>query len=444
MTDERIAPPGLLRATIQVRAPGTPDEDDMAAINRLARSPLKAEDVYCFDCVPSTDALDSYFTRQAMSSLNNYACDAMTGVAVMNSHRTSPSLGGVELPLGRSYYGEVQAGEEISRLFAKAYLLRDYQPNKDTANTATLIRGIESGITHDLSIGFQPGWYRCSVCNRDLFDRDCPHYPGARYEGVRAYAWVEEAHMREFSFVYAGATPGAGILKAERAYEDGTLDRKLVSELEDCYQVRLARRWAVPDLGNARRSGEVDAARSGQRAAQPTNDEGGEPMKGTEFLDLVEAALQQRVGRELSSANVQTLRGIRESIEGAGDTLEEAAGQIADLLARVEGEEDDERVATLERQIADLTPLAETGKRYRADLIEEALKSGVRVFGNAFQTELHRRMFERATLDETKAVAGDCERLAQDKLGPGGSQTAPVELPTSEPVPIRRTGQYKG
>src|SRR4051812_6556038 len=70
-------------------APGAPSAADLRAINKLARRPVRAEDVYVFDCIPSNDQLDAYYTHMGATSLRNYAKDAKAGnVALMNSHRT--------------------------------------------------------------------------------------------------------------------------------------------------------------------------------------------------------------------------------------------------------------------------------------------------------------------------------------------------------------------
>ena len=423
VADEPKTRMDILRGIIEFRSAGTPDDDTLAQINRLARSPLTAEDLFVFDCVPSTDRLDSYYTRMAESSLANYATDALSGVALMNSHRTSPWLGGIELPIGRTFYGEVQASNGSSQLFARAYLLRDYQPNEKTANTDTLIRGIQAGVISDLSIGFKPGRMVCSICSRNYANyQDCPHFAGARYDGDLCFVWIEDAHLSEVSLVYDGATPGAAIRKAEAAAEMGILDSESTTKLENLYQVRLARRFSVPDLS-------------------PRQAKGGEPMKGTELLDLVLAGIQQR-GRQPLAA----LDGVRDLIDSDDDTLEAAAERLAEILSPVESDdgEENERIVSLERQIGELEPLAAVGRQYRADLIESALASGVRVFGNEFQSELHRQLFERATLEEVKAIKGDWERLIRDKLGPGGRQTRAPELPGGTAETRRPTGQYRG
>ncbi len=462
--DDRVLPGAAFQSLI--RAADTVSDDDLALINRLARTPLAPEDVFAFDCVPSTDRLDSYFTRQAPSSLANYAADALAGVAVMNSHRTGGWFSeGLELPLGRTFYGEVQNDGETQQLFAKAYLLRDYQPNpQGSANTNELIRGIQAGVISDLSIGFKVidgAWYRCSICGNDMMrSQKCQHYPGYTYDGERAFAWVEGARLSEVSFVFDGATPGAVILKAQRAAEAGLLDRKVAGELEDLYQVRLVSRFAVPDLVSVK------------MAADPP-EEGGDPVKGSELIAAILAAGEQRVGAKFSAATREALESIRAKCLQGHDNHDEAAQMVADLLATAEAQtngdsdqanaaqmageytrriaelqqqlsEREARFAELERQVGELTSLAELGKQYRADLIEDTLKEGVRAQGQAFPEATYRGLLERSDLNAIKTLRASFEAAARERLGPGGRQTRAMELPTSAPMtPARPVGQYR-
>jgi len=459
-TTEQALPAEAFRSIIDRAAGGVPADDDIALINRLARSPVDPEQVYVFPMIPSNDSLDCYYTRMSQSSLQNYAADCAAGVGIMNSHRTSSWSGDVELPIGRTFYGEMRASPDgAAALIARAYLLRDYQPNPGTVNTDVLIRGIENGAIFDLSIGFKVvggGWYRCSICGFDLMSQKCSHYPGYSYDGERCFAWVENARLSEVSLVYDGATPGAGIRKAEMAAQAGLLDRKMAGQLEDLYQVRLARRWAVPDLASTDRGRGVDAAQ------QPTNEEGGEPLAGeqtgertaneamqaAEFVALIVATAQQRAGKTLSAATLAAMEAVRTKVEAGRAACEEAAGMMADLMASTEGDSEGQnsaRLADLERQVADLSPLAETGRQYRADLIEEALTEGVRAFGNTFQRELHRRIFERASLEEIKAIRAEWQGLSRDKFGDGKRQSQPVELPSNAPAKAKRANtQYQG
>lgn len=56
-------------ATQQVRDNGTPTAQDMTLIGKFLQSPVAPEGLFCFDCVPSTQRVDSYFTQMDTSSL---------------------------------------------------------------------------------------------------------------------------------------------------------------------------------------------------------------------------------------------------------------------------------------------------------------------------------------------------------------------------------------
>jgi len=164
-----------------VRNNGIPTRSDMALISRFfTGTGVRADQLYCFECAPSTQRVDSYLTRMHLSSLNNYATDAQGGVAFMNSHRTGGGSS-AELPLGRSFNGTVMPDPtmpDAMRFLASVYMLRSNNAN-GSVNTDDIIAGIEAGTVFDLSIGFrlQPGspennyadrsWLRCSICMQD-------------------------------------------------------------------------------------------------------------------------------------------------------------------------------------------------------------------------------------------------------------------------------------
>lgn len=421
---------------------GSPTEHDLAMINALALRPVSADQVYVFDAVPSNTAQDSRFTRQDPSSIRNYAQDALKGVALMNSHRGSPTYSpeGLELPIGRTFYGEVRGNELDQELYARVYMLRDWQPNPRTANTDVLIRGIEAGTISDLSIGFRAGWYRCSVCGRDLFDRDCPHYPGMRYDGQRAYAWVMDGHMSEVSLVYAGATPGAGIIKAVRAVETGAIDAREVRALEELYEVRMssATIWPVVDLSALKATNRPGDIRKGDKQSPEV---GGESvLKGSEFVALVLKGLEGERAAKVQEAMKDL----------ADDTLEAAAGRIASLLATPEPTtqitELAAKVSELTQRVAELEPLAEQGRQYRQDLIEQALKEGVRAFGQSFDQEFWTRTFGQMSVEDVKHLRAQWEGVTRERFGPGGRQTTPIPLDEAERRTVGATAsvsQYK-
>lgn len=249
-------------AGLPPRVNGAPTEQELERINQLSRSgKLTADQVYCFDAAISTGRIDSYLTQMDITTLRNYVMGAARGVPVQYSHATR------QLPLGRSYYGELSDDPLLpgmSRAIASAFMLRNNQAN-GLVNTDEVIASIEAGITADVSVGFGffPGtpeqnfedrtWYRCSVCGADWLAApwwsddpdDCHHWPGDLYkfEGgstqQMCYLQVVNGILSEFSPVYAGATDGAVITKAQRAAEAGALTRSQVYHLEERYRTRL-------------------------------------------------------------------------------------------------------------------------------------------------------------------------------------------------------------
>ena len=215
---------------LQRRVNGQPTDDDMKLINRLSRSGnVDPATLYAFDAAPSTQRVDSYFTRMDITSLQNYARAAALGVPFMNSHRTGGWSSSAELPLGRSFWGGVESDPTVNtqqRFIASSYLLRNNRAN-GSVNTDDVIAGMEAGVISDVSIGFgyQPGtpqnnfedrtWLRCSICGGDFLAADwwddepeaCHHWPGETYDGQLCYMDVISALLVEFSAVYAGSTP---------------------------------------------------------------------------------------------------------------------------------------------------------------------------------------------------------------------------------------------
>lgn len=485
-------PAGRFRSEIRLAEAGAPPADDMAAINALAHRALDPSEVFSFDCVPSTSELDSYLTKMAPSSLQNYAADAQAGVSLMNSHRTSPWYGGVELPLGRTYQGSVLTDEtgQATALQSSGYMLRGYRPN-GPANLGTdeVIKGVESGLIFDLSIGFSTsrgGWYRCSICGQDMYQGSCPHYQGLYYDaegayqpgkqGRLAFAWVENARLSEVSFVFDGATPGAGIVKAQRAVEAGLLERAVVAQLEDVYQVRLAHRHAVPDLSKIKVGSQpvyvshYFQAEEDRRAFE--NALAGKEETVAEAIEVIAAIRQalseHRVGKKLSAETKQTLAAWADSTKGHGEDLAALATEMADFLAGVESDAEAEQNALAEAQTrianidaeaerlvvkltaaearaAELAPLADEGRQYRADLTKDTLASGVRALGERFNQELWQRTLGSLPLTDVRALRDQWDQEARERFGPGGKrQTQPaVELEPKAPRTRKNTSQYQ-
>lgn len=349
------------RAPITVTAArpgGAPSEDDLARINALARAPLDASSVYVFPAEISNESIDAYYTRMTPKSLAQFAQDASRGVAVCDSHQH------YQLPLGRSFYGTVATGMDGTQATQSlAYMLRGMR-TPSGMSTDDIIRGVEAGINADVSIGFIPDAYWCSICGLNMLeDWDCMHWPGQTYDIRDPKTGIEQsdvlcvadvdARLAEYSLVYDGATPNAMVLKAEAALDSGRAVTAEVARqirlVEDHCRVKLIERWQGYGSGarwnaaaNASPSSVPTSAPLTPLTTAPTTTEEQEQhdrefdtMRGSEFLgrymDTVQAEAT-RVGKQVSQANLDRLTGMRDKLAGGHDTMDEALRELASFI----------------------------------------------------------------------------------------------------------------
>lgn len=433
-----------VRGVIQIRAAGdagddddgrtgVPGDADMRLINALARTRMNPEDIYVFDAAPSNNQLDMYYTRMAPSTLRNFARDAKAGVPIMNSHRTgdwfSYNRDSLELPVGRSYLGVVEKDGDIQTFRSSAYMVRGIKIS-DVSND-DLIRAIDAGTIFDVSIGYMGGWYRCGICGKDMLrDERCDHYPGAPVDGDRdnrAWAWIEDAGLFEWSLVYSGATPGAMIEKARALAVAGRFSAVDLDEIEGRLGVRIRPGVRAP------------ASRYSARNIAPAEPD---PQERTEDMDgheLIAALLADEGVAPATRERLERLRAL------ASVTVDDMAALLTPALRAQEPVE----VAELEQlraRVVELEPQAADGRAYREQLIADTLAAGVRAYGSEFQRERWERLLHEPTrtLEDITAFKAQFDTAARERLGSGGRQTGaadpadPLGLNATQPQPASR------
>ena len=395
-----------------------PTDEDMAAINQQAKEPLMAEDIYVFPSVISTDLMNLHGFRMADSSLDNFAVDAQS-IALMIGHDTDI------LPIGRSFEAVRIQTDEANAVAVKAYFLRDCQI-PGGGNTDDIARLIKAGITTDISVGWggADAWFKCSICDKDMMNSDCPHIPGIEYDAVRAFAWLEDAHLREFSLVYKGSDPGASILcpepvrlKAERLALAGTLSASQIDEAEANLGITLPRGRA--DDGSAQEDRPM--------LAKALLDKLRGSLEASKCSAAVEAVDQMR----LAVKDDEPAEGIVDKL-GALLCVHLSASMLAfEIMQKL-------NVGSI-GEVDQIVKLAETGKQYRTDLITQTLEAGVRAYGDDFQKDLHERLLNEPgrTLDDVKAFNTKFEADAVKRLGEGGRQTTPSKGLTEKGKSLR-------
>lgn len=399
-------------------ATNTPDPATMERIRASAMDPsiFDGRTPFVFRAQISSSVMDAYYTRMSpRTTLKNFAADAEAGVSFQDSHRLNA------LGFGRSIQGEYLNANDTGdppRVQAAFYTLPGLQLNG--VSTDHLIDGIRSGIVKDVSVGFYGGSFICSVCGRDMLrDWDCPHIPGVEYE-VRsddgdslgpavtklAFAWVEDARLSEVSAVFDGATPGAAILKANQEAAAGRMRPEAVQLIEARYRIHLpSRRVLVPGV-------EIQENDMTKRETQVTTS-----------APVTPAASESE---ETTPAAAETERAVTPQAPPTETVSSDPWERATELTRQL----DDARA-----EIARLRPLADDGRAYRADLVEQAITEGIRAYGNAFPVETYRAMLEGQSLEAIKRVR-EMHKEVADKAIPTGRTS--VDRSEKAPAPTRK------
>lgn len=141
-------------------------------------------------------------------------------------------------------------------------------------------------------------------------------------------------------------------------------------------------------------------------------------------------ALIGRAGRErVLDADLTAEREARRSLETTQGQLEQVFRQIREVVADIavpEGASVVEAIRVLhsnfrqaEADVQRLTPLADDGRQYRTDMVNEALLEGVRAYGAEFAEATYRGVLEAANLDTIKRMRDDWRRIAEKQFAPG-------------------------
>ena len=207
-----------IRKESQAVGNGTPTEEQLGAINALAKAQMTGEQVYVFSLRLCDDQIDRDYERFDTAALPELA-KLFVGKSGIVDHRWS-----AREQLARVFAAEVMTENGVSYIKAWAYIRRGGDGDQWIAD-------IEAGIKKEVSVGCAMGASICSVCGSEY--GSCGHQKGQVYDGEVCCAILREpVDAYEFSFVAVPAQPNAGVLKG--------LGRGKVSlkELADTYGVQ--------------------------------------------------------------------------------------------------------------------------------------------------------------------------------------------------------------
>ena len=172
-------------------------ESELAAINTMAMTELKTEDIFTFKAILCDNQVDRDFEAFSETALHQLA-NLFVGKPVIKDHQPSS-----DNQIARIYRTEVTQG----RLIAYCYMIK-------TVGNADLIQEIRGGIKKEGSVGCAIGAKKCSICGTDLLKNQCRHVAGKTYKGQLCYSVLSDAQdAYEFSLVAVPAQRNAGISK---------------------------------------------------------------------------------------------------------------------------------------------------------------------------------------------------------------------------------------
>lgn len=227
-----------------VKGIGTPEAEELALINGLARRELGAEEVYTFALRLCDNDVDRDFERFDDETLDELA-PMFVGVSGVFDHQWS-----AHGQTARIYRTEVAGGGTLTTDGRPYRFLKGWAYMMRTEENASLIAEIDGGIKREVSVGCAVERVVCSICGREL--DSCPHEKGGEYDGQVCHGvLMGAADAYEWSFVAVPAQRKAGVIKSagRRLEDEARLGRKYLKSLRH-EMVRLAG-IAEPGAGQA-------------------------------------------------------------------------------------------------------------------------------------------------------------------------------------------------
>lgn len=306
-------------------------EQYMDRINQMSHVPLSAEDVFVYQGIISSDAMDSYYTKMdAETSLRNYANDLKAGTPLMTYHETSQS------PIGRSFDSSIDVKEDgktvVRGLF---YIVRHTKINGES--TDDLIRQIETGTLTEMSVGFGGInlWYKSSYDGKDIYESR--YYPGDKDEnGNLVYYYIMDATLREVSLVYKGACPDAVVERIRNDLPNMEDAERQIQKYETRFNVRIDMPKQRSKEGKRMNIEEIT------RAVEKGDLQRGELLKALKVDAITDG--QRSILKELGEdASIETVRSLKEKAEIGERAFNEKLDELVKARVAIGQEFDQEK-----------------------------------------------------------------------------------------------------
>jgi hypothetical protein len=284
------------------RRSAAPTRRELDVINRFARQPLSAAEVYVGECDLCNDRVDRAFERFTAEVLQDFA-DSLPGKSLLAGHDHG------SLPLGLWFDARLRRDERaVTHLRPSFYIVKTRDNEHHRAQ-------LDGGVYRYASIGFRARDLVCDICGKSWFGWECQHYPGRGYDvaGQRVVATAHytrsddhPAEAVEGSIVYLGCQYDAELKAAMGQKSFGGVITPRAREALGGAGAEIAARMARPKParagGEARLATRIPHEAIGARGTQarapvPHKREPGEierAIKETHLDQLVAARLSGR------------------------------------------------------------------------------------------------------------------------------------------------------
>lgn len=363
------------------------------------------------------------------TTLKNFEKDAKTkpGVA-LKDHHAYRSFG-----YGRSANARLT---EKNELMIDFFILKDMEYSDSSLqfkSSALLIRAIEQELVNQASIGFFGAREICNLCKLPIrkysyfeWDYDsrkeeyCSHKMGKAYDvgngKMEAASYtVYDARLKEVSLVEFGSNRQTSIEKQRemRSLLEELLmtDQEWIEKLRDALKVPNLRSTDEPDAVMKALQTEVATLRTTVSTQKD------------EIADLTATSQDVDTSRQAWVTKVREAIGLKDvrSTDEPEAVLEKAKAEVTGLRDQVETQKD---------EIADLQAAAKDGKAYRDARIEEAIKQGIRAYGDAFDEQYHREYYGDMPLEKLETHIAQNKKKGDEAM-PAGRSTTDTHQPPS-------------
>ena len=408
--------------------------------------PEEDDDKYWVRITASNDKLDRHNSvMDPKTTLKNFEKDAKAKPGVsLKDHHAWRSFG-----YGRSADAMLNDANELLIDF---FILKNMEydgGSREFRTSEKLIRAIEHELINQVSIGFYDAREICNLCNLPIRrysywdweperEGQCTHKMGKKYENKdgkmeTATYTVYDARLKEVSLVEFGSNRHTSIEKQRflmyglgdmpnmpenevaarmRSFMEELLmkDQEWIEKLRDALNVPSIRSTDEPDAVLEALETEVATLRT---TVSTQKDEIADLTNASQDVDTARQQLVTTLREDLDLKDVR-------STDEPETVLEKVTSEVTGLREKVETQRD---------EIADLQAAAGDGKAYRDARVEEAIKQGIRAYGDDFDEEYHREYYGDMPLEKLETHIAQNKKKADAALPAGRSTTDDHEPP---------------